>query len=132
MRALTVLCALALLVSIPAVAETDWDAPMDPPKPYRVQTDWLANDSDAEFSAHQEILHFPNASYVRLYFGDVALEGNSFLRTTSDFDGEVQELDATTLEMWNHTSAYFNGDTVRVEITGLGSLENPVIAEPGR
>lgn len=24
------------------------------------------------------------------------------------------------------------GDTVRVEITGLGSLENPVIAEPGR
>lgn len=116
MRRLTVLCALALIVALPAVAESTWDAPLDPPQPYHVQTEWLENDSDSERVVHHEIVHFPNASYIRIYFGDVALEGDSFLRISSDLDGEVQELDAAALEMWNHSSGYFNGNTVRVEL----------------
>jgi len=130
MRGLTVLCALALLVSIPAVAQTTWDAPMDPPKPYRVQTEWLGNDTAFATVAHQEIVHFPNTSYIRLYFGDVALEGDSFLRITSDFDGEVQELDAAALAMWNNSSGYFNGNTVRVElVAGPGTSNNRLVIQ---
>ncbi|MBK8269645.1 MAG: hypothetical protein IPK83_15640 [Planctomycetes bacterium] len=40
----------------------------------------------------------------------------AYLRLTSLADGAVQTMNATHLAQWNNTSAYFNGDGVRVEL----------------
>jgi len=67
---------------------------------------------------------------MRVYFGDVVLGEGSFLRMTSDLDGEVQELDAAALEMWGNSTAYFNGDTVFVElVAGPGTLQNRLVID---
>ncbi len=63
-----------------------------------------------------EAVHVEHASWLRLYFDRVELTPGSFLRMTSALDGEVQELDAAGLVRWGNTSAYFNGDTVLVEL----------------
>ena len=63
-----------------------------------------------------DTVHIESASWLRLYFDRVELAPGSFLRMTSVLDGEVQELDAAGLSSWGNTSAYFNGDTVLVEL----------------
>ncbi len=69
-----------------------------------------------------EVVTVPNASWLRLRFGDVALPGSSgadnaaYLRITSWKDGAEQTLYADHLAQWRNTSAYFNGDTVIVEL----------------
>jgi len=74
----------------------------------------------------QVVASFPvvvqGARWLRLHFADVALAGDVFsgngavLRITSFYDGHVQELDALAIEQWGRSSAYFNGDSVLVEI----------------
>lgn len=59
---------------------------------------------------------------MRLTFGDVRLPGllrngtGAYLRITSLADGGMQRLDAISIHEWRHTSAYFNGSAVRVEL----------------
>jgi hypothetical protein len=63
----------------------------------------------------------PGAAWLRLWFdaaqlpGDPAADG-AFLRLTSLRDGATQHLDAQSLARWSNSSAYFNGDAVRVEL----------------
>lgn len=67
----------------------------------------------------------PGAEWLRLYFAQVELAGDvlagtgAVLRLTSFYDGAVQELNAIHVEQWQRTSAYFNGDSVLVEILAL-------------
>ncbi|MEZ6319284.1 MAG: GC-type dockerin domain-anchored protein [Phycisphaerales bacterium] len=69
----------------------------------------------------QEV-HVDGATSVRLVFDRVQLAGSdytgdaSFLVITSNLDGHQQMLDAKTIKEWRHTSAYFNGDTVTVDL----------------
>jgi len=62
------------------------------------------------------------ASWLRLQFDDVVLSGNvagddaSYLLITSLKDGHYQYLNAQHVQQWRKTSAYFNGDAVRVEL----------------
>lgn len=61
------------------------------------------------------------ARWLRLTFGDVSLAGDpaangATLRIMSMEDGAVQYLNAETLRQWRSTSAYFNGDTVVVDL----------------
>ncbi len=88
-----------------------------------------SSSSDAEVVFSQE-LSAPGAEWLRLYFhqailgtnhrgraiGGRAIGGRARLRITSLADGAVQTLDAETLRHWRYSSAYFNGDTVRVEL----------------
>jgi hypothetical protein len=77
------------------------------------------------------VLAFPvvveGATWLRLHFEEVVLAGDLFagegslLRMTALADGAVQEMDARHLAQWQDSSAYFNGDTVLVE----------VLAQPG-
>ena len=86
----------------------------------------------------QVVISFPiyveGADWLRLEFEDVQLGGNvyagngAFLRLTSTFDGAVQELNAIHVEQWQRTSAYFNGDTVMVEVVAPpGAGQNRVL-----
>jgi V8-like Glu-specific endopeptidase len=76
----------------------------------------------------------PQAQWLRLSFGASQLPGRveegraTHVRITSLHDGAVQHLNAETIAQWANTSAYFNGDAVRVELlaypgTGPSKLE---------
>ncbi len=62
------------------------------------------------------------APWVRVRFDEVVLSGaaraddGAMLRVTSMADGAVQYLDAVSIRQWNNHTAYFNGDTVLVEL----------------
>ncbi len=87
-----------------------------------------------------EIVSVEGADWLRLEFNELTLAGSrdannsSYLRITSLEDGAVQYLDRTSARQWGYTSAYFNGDTVIVELVahpGTGANEltmNSVIA----
>lgn len=88
----------------------------------------------------QVVLSFPvvvsGAPWMRLYFSSVELAGDpaahtgSILRLTSVHDAEVQELDARGVRQWSNSSAYFNGDTVLVEVLAQpGTGANRVVLE---
>lgn len=68
------------------------------------------------------VVEIEGARWVRLRFGEARLSRadgelrESYLRLTSLEDGHEQYLDAGALEEWGHTSAYFNGGAVRVEL----------------
>jgi hypothetical protein len=107
-----------LLLALPAFAFDTLDRPLDAPVPYAVDSGWLNNGSDSPQVLHDEVVQIAGASWLRLYFGDVELGEGSYLRITSDLDGEVQELDAAALDLWSQSTAYFNGDTLHVEVVG--------------
>lgn len=91
----------------------------------------------AEYAVvYDTIITVPGAAWLRLQFGDVHLgshpaRGNgSFLRITSLLDGGQQRLHAEHVRQWEHTSAYFNGDSVLVELLARpGVGPNRVVVE---
>ncbi len=85
----------------------------------------MANQSKADAVVFDEFVSVQNAAWLRLHFGaDTKLGKGSFIRITSLRDGEVQELDSKALAMWNESSAYFNGNTLRVELIAGGLTAN--------
>jgi len=104
------------LCALPALAQLTLNRPLAEPVPYAFDSGLQNN---AELSARvvaETTVRIDTAAWLRVYFGDVQLASGSFLRITSELDGEVQELDAEALALWQDSTAYFNGDTVRVEI----------------
>ncbi|MEM7228117.1 MAG: hypothetical protein AAF432_04800 [Planctomycetota bacterium] len=73
-----------------------------------------------------EAIHVPGSVSLRLVFSQVVLAPHAFVRVTNLVDGEIQVLDARGMRDWNHTSAYFNGDTLLVELVGNGPGMNHV------
>ncbi len=83
------------------------------------------------------------APWIRLMFDDVVLSGRpglgdeAYLWITSLADGARQVMTARDLQRWGNTSAYFNGDRVRVELfayPGAGPVRlemSTVLAGPG-
>ncbi len=67
-------------------------------------------------------VHIEGAEWLRLSFREVLLAGDpelgngSILRITSFLDGAVQEMNSIHVGQWQQTSAYFNGDTVQVDV----------------
>ena len=76
----------------------------------------------------QNDVHVAGAAWLRMYFGEVQLDGSSRIRMTSLADGEVQELDAAGMQLWRNSSAYFNGDTVRVELIAAPATFNNAVS----
>ncbi len=62
------------------------------------------------------VVDVPGASWLRLQFSDVELAGGSSLRIVSLLDGALQTHTQQTAREWNNSSAYFNGDSVWVEV----------------
>ena len=78
----------------------------------------------------------PGASSVRVHFGDVRLAGDpeteraSYLLITSLADGAYQRLGAAQLGQWRNSSAYFNGDAVRIDLIAWpGTGENRLVID---
>ncbi|MBX3364150.1 MAG: hypothetical protein KF866_05230 [Phycisphaeraceae bacterium] len=95
---------------------------------------WVSNTTGArEEVVYRTVITVPGANWVRLQFDDVLLSGSvqdgsgSLIRVTSTFDGHAQYLNQVQVQQWHQTSAYFNGDSVMVEIlarpgTGVSHL----------
>lgn len=69
------------------------------------------------------VVSVPTSSWLRLEYEGVLLSGSpnpgldgSFVRITSMTDGAVQTQHLRHIGEWNDTSAYFNGDSVLVEL----------------
>jgi len=68
------------------------------------------------------VVRVEDADWLRLEFAHVDLSSatdntrESYLRITSLLDGHEQYLDFDALQVWGNTTAYFNGNAVRVEI----------------
>jgi V8-like Glu-specific endopeptidase len=117
-------CTFALLAG---TAPAQKEAPPTLHVPYEFDSGWLENTR----STAQVVISFPvvveEAEWLRLYFEDLTLSGDllagngAILRLTALEDGAVQEMDARHVAQWQNSSAYFNGDTVLVE----------VLAQPG-
>lgn len=119
---------LSIAILSPLAAQTDGTRPLPPPVPYHLDSGPLANPELEPRTVFTEVVTIPGAPWLRLYFGEVVLGRGSVLRVTSLMDGEVQTLDAQALEMWSNTSAYFNGDSVRVELVAQAqTYENRLI-----
>ncbi len=63
-----------------------------------------------------------DAAWLRLHFDEIQLAGDAprgsgaILRLTAFDDGAVQELERHEARQWRNTTAYFNGDSVLVEL----------------
>src|SRR5690606_30780279 len=76
----------------------------------------LANPGAEHAVVYTHQVHLPGAHSIRLHFAAASLPEGSYLLATSMLDGEQQQLDAATLALWNDATAYFNGDTVLLEL----------------
>jgi V8-like Glu-specific endopeptidase len=76
--------------------------------------------ADAQASNHQLVysteVSVPGSDWLRLEFGQVDLPNGAYIVVTSAWDGHHQILDATSIQQWSHTSAYFNGDQLFVDV----------------
>ncbi len=120
------LMAAAALSAAPATALPQAEAPTFTQVPYVVDTGWVSapavkGSTDLEL-AHSFLVQQPGADWLRIYFEDVVLSGDPLAGTGAELrflalvDGGFQAMNAIELERWDRSSAYFNGDTVVVEI----------------
>lgn len=76
----------------------------------------------------------PGANWIRIRFDEATLGGRmpdraAHVMITSLLDGAHQVLDRRTLRQWQNTSAYFNGDSVRIDlIAHPGTGQHRVVA----
>lgn len=109
--------------------------------PFEVDSGWVANDTRDHGIIFQETISVPGAEWLRLSFDEVLLaaerttgrhgeatRNESFLIMTSLLDEGYQTLRSEHVEQWQHHSAYFNGDTVLLQIyaypgTGLNRVK---------
>ncbi|MEM9663064.1 MAG: GC-type dockerin domain-anchored protein [Planctomycetota bacterium] len=127
----------AALVALCGTAHGDANPVTDPLRSFdaeiEVDSGLVQNVGDSVTTIFTEVVSVPNADWLRLTFNEVTLSGSrdannaSYLKITSLEDGAVQYLDRTSAQQWGYTSAYFNGDTVIVELvahpgTGVNEL----------
>ncbi len=134
----------AALVALCGTATGQLNPPTDPLRQFdaeiAVDSGLIQNNGEAIATIFTEIVSVQNADWLRLRFNEVTLAGSkdtgngSYLKITSIEDGAVQYLDRDSVRQWGYTSAYFNGDTVIIELIahpGSGDNEltmNSVIA----
>lgn len=67
-------------------------------------------------SVFQEVIEIAGVPWLRLHFSKYNLGQKSYITITSLEDGSYQRLSAKTLPQWRNSSAFFNGDTLLVEL----------------
>lgn len=117
----------ALSCSCVGRAQETLPAPVGQMIPYPLDTGVWDGALNADAPVTTEWIRVPRAAWMRIYFSAVPLAPGSAVRLTALKDGESQTLDGPALQMWSNTSAYFNGDTVRLELLAApGSRNNRV------
>ena len=111
----------------PALEGTTLDYPTGQYRDFAVFSGRSINTSAKPKVVWQDTIRTSNVAWMRLYFGETYLEDGSFIRVTSLLDGAVQELDSDMLQVWGNTSAYFNGDALKIELVAAPfSVDNEI------
>ena len=110
------LCAGLAVPVLTAQAQVTLENPVGQYQLYELDSGVLRNVEAEPKVVFEEVIRVRDANWIRVYFGETELSRGSFLRVTSLLDGEVQELDWSTLRMWSFSTAYFNGDAVQLEL----------------
>lgn len=87
----------------------------------------VAFEGGRETTVHQTLVRVDDAPWLRLYFSNATLAPGAFVRVTSAKDGYSQTLDAAALQVWGNSTAYFNGDTLLVEIVARRAGVNHLV-----
>ena len=132
-RLLGVLSAALCSASALAAPLPQVEAPSFTQVPYVLDSGWVtpaaATGSDLQLTGSLMVQQ-PGADWMRIYFKDAVLAGDPLsgngaeLRVLSLVDGGYQTMNAIELERWDNSTAYFNGDSVVIEIwaqPGTGS-----------
>lgn len=107
-----------------ALAQSTLDHPTGRDIPVDFDSGALGNNGKEFVLVASVPVEVRSASWQRVYFSQVNLEGTSFVRAISMRDGETQDLDADAIRMWNNTTAYFNGDVVLLELWAAPGTQN--------
>ncbi|UZO79464.1 trypsin-like peptidase domain-containing protein [Aquimarina sp. ERC-38] len=86
-------------------------------KSYDLKMATDASDNNKSAVVSEYIIEEKGAIWLRIFFDQVQLNGNSTITLTSLLDNASQTFNAHTISKWQNSSAYFNGDKVKVTIT---------------
>jgi hypothetical protein len=84
-------------------------------EPYVLNSGLHSGNSETSL-AYSKIVSMGEVPWIRLMFSDSDLGNESYLIITSLKDGVRQRLDANSLMEWQNSSAYFNGNAVRIDL----------------
>ncbi len=127
---------LSAMLALPAAALGQ--AQPVPSKPVDLNSDsgLLSNSGNEPRVVWSEIIEARGAGWLRLYFESVDLDPDyataesSIIRIMSLEDGGTQNLNAWTIKEWYNSTAYFNGETLSVELIARpGSRNNRVVLD---
>ena len=122
MRRLLPYLALAALLAAAPRAQAQVGPSVQTQVSFTYDTGWRSNPSPSEAVLASHTVRVGGATWLRLRFQVASLwhpgdeTQGAFLRITSHQDGAVQELRTRSLQEWQLSTAYFNGDTVQLEL----------------
>ncbi len=132
MRSLKLAIALIVvgLFASSTLAQQTLDWPVGELQDYHLDSGVQNNPGIRAQTVFFDVVSIQDAAWLRIYFADVHLEADSFIRITSLLDQEVQELDANGLAMWDNSTAYFNGNALLVELVAApGTRKNRFVID---
>ncbi|UZO79466.1 trypsin-like peptidase domain-containing protein [Aquimarina sp. ERC-38] len=86
-------------------------------KPYNLTLSTTNGITTKSAAKSEKIIEEKGAPWIRVFFDQVQLKGNSTITLTSLTDNKSQTFNAQTLSKWQNSSAYLNGDKVKITIT---------------
>lgn len=92
------------------------DHPVGVIQPLVIDTGVHDNATDQTRLVFSVPVNVADAGWIRLYFDVVTLPPGSYAVLTSAQDGAAQTLTAAGMAAWYDTSAYFNGDTIQLDL----------------
>ena len=124
MRTFSLVICFAIILSLQSnVRAQDGPVPAPPPShevPVKFGSGMVENNSDQPAVIWSQVISSTDAKWIQLRFKNVRLtQGKklaSKLRITSHEDGAFQILDTISCAQWQNKSAFFNGDTVTIEL----------------
>ncbi len=111
-----VIVAMGILLCLPIMALTQTAEIPQHLEPYSWNSDVYDGEAGRTTLAESHTVAIADAAWLRLQFSGAYLGSDSYIAITSVKDGAEQRLNTRTLWEWQNTSAYFNGDAVKVEL----------------
>ncbi len=114
--------AAALLLLHTSTATAQFEPPVLTDVPLHIDSGELRSSNVNRSAVFSKLLHVPGAATMRLHFADLKFGQatgdvlETELRITALHDGAQQILNVESARQWGWSSAWFNGDTVHVEL----------------
>lgn len=108
--------ALGILLCLPIMALAQTAEIPQHLEPYSWNSGVYDGEAGRITLAESQTVVIADAAWLRLQFSDAYLGSDSYIVIRSRKDGAEQRLNTRTLWEWQNTSAYFNGDAVRIQL----------------